>query len=620
MVKNWLIRTKNNHILGPVSKQKIRELISNGSIKGDDEICSGNGYWIYVREQDLVAKYVLNDETQPFNPVQEAEPVKALSPDKKDLEYPAGEDQVPSDSDLEYPDMGESQADITKVGLNLTDLQDDLSSGDMDLGQEEGKKKKPSIVKAKLAEEVPVPKLKTRVKDKVQKNKIRSNKILEGRNLILLLLFFLAVAVYLLANRTSFIKEVIKRTSNISIIESSYAQTHTDNSKKKKWFSSDLNETDLFSLRVDRTPIGFVVISSLLKDMECNSRLSEENLVYALFAPTEQFKEVLKCYNSQYNFYKKIISFKNNPIKTSKSYQLKKHNLNREKRFIEIFRKVLDEKFELEKFYEYHQELRAYDNILSKLLDSFIFIKLSNMSKAKSILLEITKKEFHEHIFGGQNLRLKLETQMELFKEVIKEISLYFEGQAEFRNLMYYLSFHTSGAFQEMLLDEFDVDLDINKVRNYYQSYSFGFPYPMIWGPIVFEMSSQVEYLKATELNKNDVRPENKSSLLFYRGIDAVPRHAKEAVLELFSKLQKSKNIYDRFIKVKLLEDENFYSFLTANGVVLNKILAAQKREFYKDLMESERFISFAVVHLMNIGAWDRDFLAKVVENENNRI
>lgn len=236
MVKNWLIRTKNNHILGPVSKQKIRELISNGSIKGDDEICSGNGYWIYVREQDLVAKYVLNDETQPFNPVQEAEPVKALSPDKKDLEYPAGEDQVPSDSDLEYPDMGESQADITKVGLNLTDLQDDLSSGDMDLGQEEGKKKKPSIVKAKLAEEVPVPKLKTRVKDKVQKNKIRSNKILEGHNLILLLLFFLAVAVYLLANRTSFIKEVIKRTSNISIIESSYAQTHTDNSKKKSGF------------------------------------------------------------------------------------------------------------------------------------------------------------------------------------------------------------------------------------------------------------------------------------------------------------------------------------------------------------------------------------------------
>lgn len=620
MVKNWLIRTKNNHILGPVSKQKIRELISNGSIKGDDEICSGNGYWIYVREQDLVAKYVLNDEPQPFNPVQEAEPVKALSPDKKDLAYPEEGDQVPSESDLEYPDTGESQADITKVGLNLSELQEDLSSGEMDLGvEEEGKKKKPTIVKAKLTEEVPVPQLKNRVTEKTQKTKIRSNKILEGRNLILLLLLFLAIAIYLLANRTSFIKEVIERTSSFSIIESSYAQTATTNSKKK-WILTDLNETKLFNLKVDRTPIGFIVSSNLLEDMECNNRLSEENLVYALFAPTEQFKQVLKCYNTQFNFYKKVINYKNTPIKTSKKYQIKKYNFSRERRFLKVFRSILDEKFELETFYEFHRELRQYDNILAELLDSFIFIKLSNMSKAKKILLEITKKEFHQHIFRSQNLRLKLETQIELFKEVIKEISLYFEGQAEFRNMLYYLAFHTSGAFQEMLLDEFDVDLDINKIRNYYQSYSFGYPYPMVWGPIVYEMSSQVEYLKATELSKKSTLPKTTSDLLFYRGIDAVPRHAKEKVIELFKKLQESKDIYARFIKIKLLEDESFYSFLTANGIELKKILAAQKREFFQDLLAKEKFVSYAVIHLMSIGVWDRDFLFRVVENENNRI
>ena len=242
------------------------------------------------------------------------------------------------------------------------------------------------------------------------------------------------------------------------------------------------------------------------------------------------------------------------------------------------------------------------------------------MSKAKKILLEITKKEFHQHIFRSQNLRLKLETQIELFKEVIKEISLYFEGQAEFRNMLYYLAFHTSGAFQEMLLDEFDVDLDINKIRNYYQSYSFGYPYPMVWGPIVYEMSSQVEYLKATELSKKSTLPKTTSDLLFYRGIDAVPRHAKEKVIELFKKLQESKDIYARFIKIKLLEDESFYSFLTANGIELKKILAAQKREFFQDLLAKEKFVSYAVIHLMSIGVWDRDFLFRVVENENNRI
>ncbi len=47
MEKNWLIRTKNNHILGPVTKEKVRELYENGSIKGDDEICSGNGLLVF---------------------------------------------------------------------------------------------------------------------------------------------------------------------------------------------------------------------------------------------------------------------------------------------------------------------------------------------------------------------------------------------------------------------------------------------------------------------------------------------------------------------------------------------------------------------------------------------
>jgi hypothetical protein len=75
MGKNWLIRTKSNHILGPVSKDKVVELYQNGSIKADDEICSGNGYWFFIRESDLVDKYLLGSQTQSFNPISEAKDV-----------------------------------------------------------------------------------------------------------------------------------------------------------------------------------------------------------------------------------------------------------------------------------------------------------------------------------------------------------------------------------------------------------------------------------------------------------------------------------------------------------------------------------------------------------------
>lgn len=75
MVKNWLIRTKSNHILGPVSKEKIIELYQNGSIRPEDEVCSGNGYWFFMREKELVESYILGTKKQSFNPISEARDV-----------------------------------------------------------------------------------------------------------------------------------------------------------------------------------------------------------------------------------------------------------------------------------------------------------------------------------------------------------------------------------------------------------------------------------------------------------------------------------------------------------------------------------------------------------------
>lgn len=75
MIKNWLIRTKSNHILGPVSKEKIIELYQNGSIRPEDEVCSGNGYWFFMREKELVESYILGDKKQSFNPISEARDV-----------------------------------------------------------------------------------------------------------------------------------------------------------------------------------------------------------------------------------------------------------------------------------------------------------------------------------------------------------------------------------------------------------------------------------------------------------------------------------------------------------------------------------------------------------------
>lgn len=107
MQKNWLIRTKSNHILGPVSKEKVLELYHNGSIRQEDEICSGNGYWFYLREKDQLERYLLGNHKQSFNPISEARDVLTADLDSH---------QVSQDE----PD------DITMVGgIDISSLKDD---------------------------------------------------------------------------------------------------------------------------------------------------------------------------------------------------------------------------------------------------------------------------------------------------------------------------------------------------------------------------------------------------------------------------------------------------------------------------------------------------------------
>lgn len=77
MDKNWLIRTSQHKILGPISKAKLIEFIEKGSLTQTDEVCSGNGFWFYLHEQDLVDRHIVGDEPQGFNPISEGKTVLA---------------------------------------------------------------------------------------------------------------------------------------------------------------------------------------------------------------------------------------------------------------------------------------------------------------------------------------------------------------------------------------------------------------------------------------------------------------------------------------------------------------------------------------------------------------
>ena len=56
MKKNWLVRTFDKKILGPISREKLIGLILDGKLMDSDEICPGNHFWVYVKERVLCAE------------------------------------------------------------------------------------------------------------------------------------------------------------------------------------------------------------------------------------------------------------------------------------------------------------------------------------------------------------------------------------------------------------------------------------------------------------------------------------------------------------------------------------------------------------------------------------
>jgi hypothetical protein len=50
----WLVRTASNVIAGPYSREQLVQLVQEGKLSLQDEICQANHYWIYLHEHQEV--------------------------------------------------------------------------------------------------------------------------------------------------------------------------------------------------------------------------------------------------------------------------------------------------------------------------------------------------------------------------------------------------------------------------------------------------------------------------------------------------------------------------------------------------------------------------------------
>lgn len=65
--KNWLIRTFDKKILGPVTRDKLLRLLRDNKLSESDEVCPGNHFWVYVKEKKIISELLNAPEIIGFN-------------------------------------------------------------------------------------------------------------------------------------------------------------------------------------------------------------------------------------------------------------------------------------------------------------------------------------------------------------------------------------------------------------------------------------------------------------------------------------------------------------------------------------------------------------------------
>jgi hypothetical protein len=589
MEKNWLIRTKNHHILGPVSKDKMKELFLNGSVKGDDEICSGNGYWFFVREKELIDRYLLGQAGQEFNPVNEAENSYKLI-----KETESQTQAVPNAEDLEFPDLGES--DQKKTDLNI--LEQKTQTNVIEL--------KAKVTNKKSHSDIPIVPVKPKLMAKAGENTLLF--------VALILVFILIVAFYY---RKTIIREFIN--ADISIIKNLHADDDVAAQKKNLFLIAPIINKN-YKIIPQRSLFGFHYKIEFNGEFECEDLKDLAFWLTYIDGKENESKENTKlktCINSLKNNstykiyqYKKLEipyvgelqEIKKNTQEDDNSKLLKiinnqdyyNKNFNREK----LFSKIAVATKTLQK-YRYSWSLRV--------IEAFLYLRMENRGRCFLILSQLlnlnpmTNENYQASWTNSQKEKLN-----QRFKFAIKYI-LENLNSPIVNSMMYeyFKNYFPEEEFDEFLSDE--KPFNSQDILNLTKNPIWGKRFPGVWYPLLYEkygLQVANEYLEQNlyffrKLQKGDFR----MIYLLSEFKTSKPEIIKK-LGEIFLKFKQSKRTSDKENLIflsdsKILKSKDFNEF---------EVKLSYKRDYYRMNLIKGRSFKYNFFNLLKLGDFSPNY------------
>ncbi|MFY7994530.1 MAG: hypothetical protein ACOVP4_14630 [Bacteriovoracaceae bacterium] len=592
MNKNWLIRTKSNHILGPVSKDKVIELYKNGSIKGDDEVCSANGFWFFIREKDLIEKYLLGNKSQTFNPISEAKDV--LTSDESSHRVP----ERPED-------------DVTLVGksLNLKDLQDDTPPPVIDDPEPE---KGPEIVH----QHVPVHDL-GQNKKKITTSKIvkkSSTKVLVKKDHSFIKYFGIFTFVLLLL-LIYFRKTIMTSLSAVEFIPSAHAQTSPEVEKKKPFLDQTV-EIDNIVFRPLLSLEGLRIISVMKTEtLDCAKLNDEVTQLGIILYPQDQHNE---------SFLKRVRDCvlpleAGHPVKRWLKEQGQKKRVSPTAKQIEqlaFLDNLLNSGFNLITAPDQKVKIVSIINDLDethlpeRILQSYLYLLLGNVAQSDLLLAMIYKtspfiywsKYPYEKNIWSDAISLRMD-------KIFERLSKHPADRTNFQFFSKYMfDFFNDENLREVAEQYFDNDQLLEKIKlKVYQKRTGDFAWYLRYK--MGSSKKRREWIRKDVLNR--ASKDFPWYWYFFDEFYQLPKNEKVHILSpYFEDPSTESQLYFQFMAH---EDPVLETFYQSKGLSEIKL----KRQLYIKLFQDESYWWISLFHLIEMGNINEEMVKKIMSYED---
>ncbi len=463
MDKNWLIRTKSNHILGPVSKEKVLELYQNGSIKPDDEICSGNGYWFFIREEELVERYLTGAEIQGFNPISEAKDVLQVKPQTPQVKEDTNDITLIGGIDLKALNSNKTDEEISipKVIEEVSNKSKEMDPPELS-PLEERQNLEPEAQESKKKS-----KLKPRRKAEPIKKEIPLKKQEWLKYVSILGFIILFLMIYF---RKRIINTIFNSSSvdiSLSIISKSYAQDL--NPEKKKLLGEEITlEKVKFSPAISLN--GFKVSSHIeIEDVDCQTLGQSHYQLAVILFPPEKINE------------KFLIKMRDCVVKLDGDHPLKRwiqwvarpRNINIKDQKTYSFTKEL-----IESHFNLITDQKMKDQIIKlikdipentlpeKILKSYCYLLIGNITRSNRILSEIitTPPRVNWEKLETKEKSIFHQIGIESSEQILKKLAIHPADRKMVHLLLLYLKSFYNDSQLLSIINDFDVNETYAKV------------------------------------------------------------------------------------------------------------------------------------------------------------